>query len=192
MPSEVRRDLDASKSAFEALVWPAIAPLCGGGDLVHLEGSSHRTDRDLDTLAGIDGYQRITARGMRGIASRVQPVSRPWDTFTIRLARKNGSATEYAKRLAAITEANGWLYAHITVQAYITKDRRELLAAAAVRTSDLMHHAERCRAEHGWSQRNEGGCYKDETGNAIFLVVPWAHLVADGILVKRTTSDISW
>lgn len=183
-------DLKQSRTSFEKVVWPAIASRCGGGELIHLEGSTYKTDRDLDVLAGIDGYQRHTDKGLRGIASRVQPIrspSAPWNTFTIRYARDSGSLTEYDKRLAAIenTEA-GWLYAHLTVQAYIETETRALLSAAVVRTRDLFLHLKTCDFEDNPPRGSR--CYIKRTGQrglggAVFVVAPWAHLKECGIRV---------
>jgi hypothetical protein len=189
---EWRADLGRSRSAFFDLVWPAVSAACGGGELVQIEGSPHNTDRDLDTLAGIDAYQRRTDKGMRGIASRVQAdPGGPWNTFTIRTRRDSGSPTEYEKRLSAVRDGGGWLYAHLTVQAYLSTDLTRLLSSAVVRTSDLFVHAESCRHGPGWSETKCGRCYvqrtsrrDDPNGNAEFLVIPWKHLLECGIQVK--------
>lgn len=186
-----RDDLEKSRNIFEKVVWPKIAPLCGGGDLIHLEGSDHQTDRDLDIFAGIDGYQRHIDKGLRGIASRVQPIwplRRPWNTFTIRYARDSGTLTEYEKRLTAIeSTGNGWLYAHLTVQAYIRTGTAALLSVAVVKTCDLFLHLKTCDFEHNPSRGSQ--CYLDRTGlhgagGAVFVVAPWAHLKICGIKLK--------
>ena len=183
---EWRSDLERSRQAFVQIVWPAVSHFCGCGELVQLEGSPHRTDRDLDTLAGIDAYQRRTDKGMRGIASRVQmDPGGAWNTFTVRLRRDSGATTEYEKRLSAVRDCGGWLYAHLTVQAYLSPDGGTLLSAAVVRTADIMEHAEACRREVGWSPTRGEHCYlgrttrgTDPRGNAEFLVIPWTHLLA--------------
>lgn len=194
MPGEVRRDLERSQSALTGVVWPAVAHFCGGGELVSVEGSPIATHLALDMLAGIDGYQRHTDRGLRGVASRVQPIwrwVRPWDTFTIRLSRISGAETEYVKRLFAIENpCGGWMYAHLTIQAYVCRETGALLSAAVVRTKDLFLHAKECREAHGWNGKSAGACYTNSTNNARFVVVPWEHLQASGVAVKMVRADV--
>jgi len=181
--------MDRSRSAFEAVVWPAVAPFCGGGELVHLEGSKHRTDVDLDILAGIDGYQRLTGKGLRGIAARVQPVSsRPWQTTTVRYRRESGADTEFEKRLLAIQNPGaGWMYAHLSVHAYVSSADGRLLSAAMIRTEDLILHLVGCGFETRTRRTSDGGCFLDvcRDGGSQFVVCPWDHLESSGVRVKR-------
>jgi hypothetical protein len=152
--TDVARDLAKSSDAFGHLV-------CGG-EYVPVESVE---GRDLDALAGIDGWQvRRDLGRMRGLACRVQWTERPFDTFTIRLARSSGAETEYAKRLDAIQSPDGWLYPALTVQAYVSPSQRMLLSAAAVPTRDLYEvSGPRLIRRNGTD------------GNA-FVVVPWTEL----------------
>ncbi|WP_233867220.1 hypothetical protein [Paraburkholderia adhaesiva] len=181
MTPDVAHDLSRSARVFSAVVWPIVAPACGGGELVPVEAVSG-TDLAwrLDALAGIDAWQTREDGAMRGIASRVQwmrPDQTPWDTFTIRFERASGSATEFAKRLYAIGHPEqGWLYPALTVQAYVGMEDERLLSWAAVHTRDLYTRAQVLMrqgigtlpcydARRGYGQQ----C----TTNAAFLALAW-------------------
>src|SRR5437762_25013 len=74
---------------------------------------------------------------LRGIASRIQ-YGRSYPTFTLRYKRSSGAATEFEKRLYAIRHgAQGYIYPHLTIQAYISRPSGRLLAAAVTETSSL-------------------------------------------------------
>ena len=189
MRSDVRRDLSWSAAAFLSLVWPVVSKGCGGGELVPVENA---TDDDmaaqLDMLAGIDAWQMHSEKGLRGIASRVQE-GKAWDTFTIRYARANGQETEYAKRIRALDEVEqGWLYPHLTIQAYVNDEHSELLSCAVVRTCDLFRAAQHAEAEgipdareifdHGHT------IYLNRAyDNNEFIVVPWDMLQTNGVKI---------
>ena len=118
---------------------------------------------------------------MRGLASRVQPTDRPWNTFSIRYSRRNGSETEYAKRMQAIRERErGWLLPALTVQAYVTKDRAQLLSACVVGTVSLFEFLQE-------QMTHAGDCCVElkTTGSdgARFLAVKWSALRAAGIKI---------
>lgn len=179
MRNEVSYDLGWSAKAFLSLVWPVIRPALGGGQLMPVEGVATKPMQvALDTLAGIDAWHiGNNGLGIRGIASRVQADTRAWDTFTIRYRRASGAETEYTKRLAAMDSTKGWLYPHITIQAYLSHDKQQLLSCAVIRTEDLFRYA---AAELG---RDRGRVYMQTVhsdGNT-FIVVPWGSLRADGI-----------
>lgn len=193
MREDVKRDLEASKSDFLDVVWPAIKQWCGKGELVPCEGEvSDRLKTQFDTLAGVDAWQIIDGVGMRGIASRVQPVAsgRPWNTYTIRTARPSGAPTEYEKRLDAIKSDRGLLYPALTVQAYVVKTivdyktkktAATLESVAVVKTKDLFLYVEKNRAK-----------YRDRSvhdGSAKFIAIPWADLERDKVDVKIFVAD---
>lgn len=143
---DVARDLSASASDFERIVWPAIKPLFGHGRMVSIEcATSKGLTRDFDVLAGIDGWHMLDDKGvMRGVASRVQWGDKSWRTFSIRRERPNGSRTEMEKRLYAIDNPeHNWLIPALTVQAYLTKPKPggALIEAAVIRTRDLYRFA---------------------------------------------------
>jgi len=168
MHRNVQHDLSDSAFEFQRLVWPAIQSFCGGGDIVPVEAiEAEGFAKQLDVMSGIDVWQIHRDRGMRGIASRVQwddgRPQFPYRTFTVRKRRFNGSDTEYAKRVRSLNVRGGWLYPHLTCQAYIGLPRRSgaLLAAAVVKTQDLIEMI------------GDGRCHVKPTSNADFWVVDW-------------------
>ncbi len=159
MRADVHRDLTASSRVFVDVVWPAIASIVGGGELKPVEGNAERgLEKDLDILAGIDGFQMLNSLGvMRSIATRVQwiaPQSSAYRTFTIRKSRPNGARTEMEKRLHAIEHRDlGYLYPHLTIQAYVRESTEELLSVGIIRTVDLFM----CVREHPSSETKRAG-----------------------------------
>lgn len=143
MRCNVRTDLNDSSRAFLAVVWPKIKTACGDGDIRPVEVLDDiEIAKQLDTLAGIDVWQTKEGIGVRGIASRVQFGDKAWNTFTIRLARQSGIATEYEKRLDAI-KTGRFIYPYLTVQAYVTaRDNPALLSCAVCKTEDLYRFIE--------------------------------------------------
>lgn len=143
--------LSKSASDFVNIVWPAVKglPLIGGGQLQPVEVSSDAEfAKTLDMLAGIDAWQVLTSPvAMRGLASRVQ-WGQARNTFTVRIALPSGAETEYHKRIRALdNQEQGYLYPHLTVQAYIDQVGGTLLSAAVVRTADLFVRPARA---HSW------------------------------------------
>lgn len=155
MSGEWRKDLSVSAKAFKHIVWPAIRASCDGGELMPVEAEANEgLKNDLDVLAGIDGFQMVRESGrMRGIASRIQSMekaktNRPYNSFTLRLERASGTKTEVEKRLEAIAgKDRGWLFPHLTVQAYVSAWDGDLLSAAVVKTEDLFAYLKVWRHE---------------------------------------------
>lgn len=141
MRADVERDMRKSKSLFESLVWPAIGPRIGGGEVISMELSADSELRTLfDATSGIDAWQISTEGGMYAIASRVQPYGRDWSTFTVRLTRKSGAKTEWEKLRDACYSRDGRAHPQWFVQAYTSRDGAELLSCAAVRAAELVSH----------------------------------------------------
>ena len=169
MRETVRQDLSRSAAAFRNIVWPQIAMWFGGGHLETVEAvTASQMAKDLDILAGIDAWHIDGA--VRGIASRIQ-YGIPYNTFTVRMKRSSGIETEYAKRLQAIESDNGWLYPHITVQAYIDHDI--LLSAAACRTADLIRYIRDNLSSIKMKSATDNG------NSAEFAIVTWEDLKQD-------------
>src|SRR2546430_16705931 len=118
MREEVQHDLNESAADFVHVVWPKVAPLCGGGVLYPIE-MAHGLGwiATLDACSGIDAFQMLPSGNvLRGIASRIQ-YGRSYPTFTLRYKRSSGAATEFEKRLYAIRHgAQGYIYPHLTIQ----------------------------------------------------------------------------
>src|SRR5690606_11157248 len=106
------------------------------GRLVSVELEGGRLAEFLDKYSGIDAVH-IFGDKVRGVAVRVQ-WDRNYKTFTIRYKRASGTPTEFAKRMEAIYTHDGWLYPHLTIQAYAEKrEGGRLLSYAVVSTDDL-------------------------------------------------------
>jgi hypothetical protein len=175
MQLNVANDLSDSAFDFERVVAPAILPLLGGGELVSTESvTAEGFQKDLDTLAGIDGWHLIKGKSLvRGLASRVQWCDKAWKTFTVRLSRDSGAETEFSKRLRAIENPDtGYLYPHLTIQAYIESPRRggQLLGAGIVKTKDLITLCDRLIRE---GDQNSPLWGIRRTSNAEFIWVSW-------------------
>lgn len=130
--------LNDSNKAFINLVWPVIKNVCDGGEIKPVEIiRDNDIAKDLDVLCGIDIWQKISDKGVRGIASRVQFTNKPWNTFTVRKYRKSGHKTEYHKRLEAINSNGKYIYPYLTCQAYVSLDKLHLLSCGVARTKDI-------------------------------------------------------
>lgn len=145
MQTDVSKTLSRSAQDFKDIVWPqvSILPLLNGGTLHQIENVADQDFKlKLDILAGIDAWQVLhTPSAMCGIASRVQ-----WgicrDSFSIRTYLPSGNETEFQKRLRAIENIDdGHLFPHLTVQAYLDRHQGHLIAAAVIRTKDLIKKA---------------------------------------------------
>lgn len=169
-------DLTRSAALFKDVVWPVIK--CRfGGELVPVESV---TDSDMasmiDRRSGIDAWHLSDSDRIRGIASRVQFGRKAWNTFTVRRSRDTGSQTEYEKRRRDIASNQGWLYPHLTVQAFIDDSGEEpkFLAAAASTTETII---QTCDAiEDGKISPPNGGIRRAQ--NATFFWVSWGFLIS--------------
>lgn len=196
--ASVAKDLSDSAFDMQRLVWPAMASWCGGGEFYPVESKADISlAQDLDVLAGIDGFQKRYTQGViRGIASRIQWGDRDWHTFTLRLSRSSGKDTEIKKRLFALAHRDeGYLYPHITVQAYITKRRSgDLLSIAIAHTRELIPWAYKTYSSLGLIARrsayNSTGVWEKESYDtdgswAKFLCVDWDKYEEAGYFIKQ-------
>jgi len=181
MRSDVHRDLTDSSRVFLD-VWPVIAPMIGGGQLKPVEGNAEKgLEQNLDILAGIDGFQLLERQGvMRSIATRVQwipPQRSAYRTFTIRKSRPNGAKTELEKRLHSIEYRDlGYLYPHLTIQAYVRESTEELLSVGIIRTIDLFA----CVRDHPSNETNRAG-----NGGEVFEIYRFDYLRRHGFPVHE-------
>src|SRR5216110_2210489 len=184
MREEVQHDLNESASDFVHVVWPAVSPLCGGGVLYPVEAARPLGwIVALDACSGIYAFQMLPSGNMRCIASRIQ-YGHYYPTFTLRYKRSSGAVTEFEKRLYALRHvAQGYIYPHLTIQAYMSRPKVQLLAAAVTETSSLYLYAERYREDRSrvYEQRNTSD------GNS-FLVVPWKPYQKAGHSLKTLLS----
>lgn len=131
-----------SSSAFIHWVWPEIRKGIGGGELIPVEGvTTDEMSQKFDTISGIDFWQMMgDEKGIRGIASRCQPIGKNYHTFTIRKSLRSGRETEFHKRMRAIDgDIEGLLYPAITVQAYLDSYDGPALSIGYIKTRDLFH-----------------------------------------------------
>lgn len=172
-----------SASAFLGIVWPVVRGKIGGGELMPVEGhASDAMKKSLDVLAGIDAWQMLGNRqGMRGIASRVQPSGKNWGTFTIRYKLASGADTEFQKRRHAIESAEGLLFPHLTIQAYLSEGyAAPVHGVGIIRTHDLIIAA----MDYDWPVRTCG-----QDGNQ-FMFLSWAKLRGIGCDVITIPEDM--
>ena len=182
MNRSVATSLSVSSADFRNLVWPAIRPMLGGGEIEAVEAvTAEQTTERLDWLAGIDAWHYLADDGgMRGIASRVQWLDPrwiarwPWRTFTVRRSLPSGRPTEYDKRLAALRQSHlGLLSPHLTVQAYVRdKGVGPVDCVGIVRTCDLIEYIENANPRVN----------RAATGQT-FFVVRWDDLTNAGVRV---------
>lgn len=169
--------LTKSSELFEKLLKKELIKVLGG-EFEVVEGVTvDWFKKQLDMISGIDVWHIDDAKGIRGIASRIQSDGVNWHTFTVRKSRDNGSKTEYEKKCKAIE--SGYLYPYLTTQAYATKDD-VLLSFAIARTKDIF-------------KMISGGYYKtqhtkkDQIGQAGFYAVDWYEMkdFGFGIFIKE-------
>jgi hypothetical protein len=145
------RQFRESTTTFNALVAPKLKSWFGALKVISIEERSQdKLCQYLDMFAGIDAYliRKISAGPdigrydvMQAIASRIQPVRKPYDTFTVRVwRRKSGWGTELVKRLLALDRVEGGAsHPHLTCQAYVNPERSRLLSLGVVETRPLIY-----------------------------------------------------
>lgn len=127
-------DMKAANSLFSTFIAEISSELKGRLISTELEGG--RLADIFDKYAGIDAVH-VWGDKVRGVAVRVQ-WGVNYKTFTIRYRRASGAPTEFEKRVEAIRSQDGWLYPHLTIQAYADKrDGGSLLSYAVISTDDL-------------------------------------------------------
>ena len=177
-------DLEASSAAFLRVVWPAIQGKFGGGAVVPVESVADKGMATLlDQYSGIDAWHLSDGKQIRGISSRVQ-WGTPWNTFTVRLSRDSGAKTEYEKRKHDIYSGSGWLYPHLTVQAFVGGDKTQegpLLSAAIIKTKSLIDACDQVIS--GGVDPKLAGIRR--TGNAQFIWCGWDWLEKSGFEIKQ-------
>lgn len=181
--SDFKSDLKDSAAAFLRVVWPAMKNMVGGGKIIPIESVTDDSMTEmLDRYSGIDAWHLSDGQQMRGVASRVQ-WGNAWNTFTVRYTRDSGAKTEYEKRKFDIESNAGWLYPHLTVQAFIggkKGENGELLSVAVIKTKSLI---DACGAIlDGGIDPRFGGIRR--TGNAVFIWASWGWLKRCGYEIK--------
>jgi len=202
MNDDVYRKMRESSRSFLDVVWPACSSALGGGEVIPVEctGSEGWSDK-LDILAGIDLWQVVgNGMGLRGIASRVQPVHRPWGTFTIRQTGKNGddTVTEWQKRqYALVYRDEGVLSPHYTIHAYTRKDDGSLISASIVETNALVRYVLASFGRYGEpaveSMNPDGVGRRHNTQDGrVFIYARWSSMQQSGVDVKIVDGQLSF
>jgi len=190
MRPDVERDLKASSKVFAQLTWPAISPICSGGRLIPVEGSTTSELQNLlDQRAGIDGWQVFKVEQhdvIRSIASRVQWSAESWRSFTLRYQRNNGSLTEVAKWLFSYDHPDYDLsHPALVVQSYTSLPRGSvdgpLLEAAVMRWHDLVTFMKSHPPEKRLKKNPEDG--------TLFAPYWWEELRRAGLQIGVVTGD---
>lgn len=157
---------------------PIILDLLKGDDLLPVECEDNKVLQMLDRTCGIDYYHVFEKYGFAwGIGSRVQPIdpgTKPWNTFTVRLDRESGAMTEYQKRKRAIER--GGTYPYLTLQLYVSSLDDGVLSLGIARTQDIIEFIDR-----GLAFKQHTRC--DKIGQASFYVVRWEAMVGYGYKV---------
>jgi len=182
--SDFKSDLEASSNDFLRVVWPAIKSSVGGGEIVPVESVADKGMATmLDQRSGIDAWHLSKDKQVRGVASRVQWTHKPWNTFTVRYTRDSGAKTEFEKRKHDIASGAGWLYPHLTVQAFIEGSKAssgDLMSVAVIKTKSLIDACEQIL--EGSVDKKDGGVRR--TSNAAFIWASWGWLKRSGYEIK--------
>ncbi len=145
-------------------------------EIYSVETDTSKISNLLDVYGGCD-LILLDKRNytISGVASRIQIVDEPYDTFTVRLQRDSGSPTEFEKRTFAMS--NECIYPKFTFQAYASKEDFRLLSMAVIRTQDLYKFIEK-----NCPQVKHTG--ENQIGQAIFIPCKWQDLRAAGFAVS--------
>ncbi|GAG54689.1 unnamed protein product, partial [marine sediment metagenome] len=154
---------------FKNIVWPVFSEWLGGGKIIPIETiMDSKFCELLDMTAGIDAWQIINFKGIRGIASRIQWGKTNWRSWTIRYEKKSGYDTEF-QRLT--NNDKTLLKATYHIQAYIDKKRGKLLGAACIKTEDLIDML---------NKDIYGILLKNPQDNTLFIPVWWSSAKRNG------------
>jgi hypothetical protein len=138
-----------SHKYFMDKVWPneMFKKLVGGGELSPCELHENEIVACNDFEIGIDYYQRGNVNELNPITQQIENIKlvntwsvrvRPnvnWLSFTIRLGKENGNASEFMKRMYA--SINGYARSNYIIQVHIVSD--QLMSAAIVNT-DMFYY----------------------------------------------------
>lgn len=175
-----RQALEQSARDFQGVVWPTLREIIGGGELRSCETSGGDVGSDFDREAGIDWYQVVRERPLRGIASRVQWKIRPghpkpawfgppWNTFSIREKTAFGNHwTELAKRLDALD--GGGLMPSLVVQAYLEQFGGAIQSIGVVNARSLYEYVRDC---HVAGREFD---LRENTDGSRFIAVPFKEI----------------
>ena len=175
---EIEDRISELSTIFEHTLWPIVKRYVGGGRVLVTEvhaGDSMRAA--LDVCAGIDAFQ-VNDTGVRAIASRIQQ-GRDYRSYTIRTRSRGGNETEIDKRTRATQSNDGYMYPHLTIQAYMSAGYTlPVLSIGIVRTRDLYH----ALSLRDWPRRRN-------SDGSEFVFLHWDELTESGIKVVQIAGD---
>jgi len=174
--AEVAKDMRRSQVAFLGHVWPVVADLIGGGEVISMESSDDRLRRLFDSTSGIDAWQYRDGVGMWGIASRVQPIGRDYSSFTVRDRRRSGARTEFEKLWEAVNADDGRVAPYWFVQAYMNTESTSLLSVGVARMRSVL---EFIRID--CDEQDKRTCHD---GSSSFFVARWDRMMSLGFDVQ--------
>lgn len=175
MAGTFNQAMNGTESDFDKFVKPVI-PYMFNGNLIPVEGDTGNIAKILDTQCGIDYILDYNGL-LYGVASRIQRVEggrRPWNTFSVRNERDNGTTTEYEKRIKNIFGQS--IYPKITYQAYVSSDGK-LQSMAVGFTEDIIA----CCALGKYTMRHTGSA---QVGQASFMAVDWNVMRRSGYTLR--------
>lgn len=181
MHAEVASYMSRSATTFIDLVKPLLTGHQSINDVLLVENETTDAMRVLlDVHAGIDAWA-VMDKGLRGIASRIQPTGKNWRTFTVRKSRASGVETEFEKRDKAIR--CGYVYPYYTMQVYTDMGSTMILGLAVCKTVDLIALVQ------------DGVCYENRTGSAqvgqaSFYVVRWQDFIDNGKWLYEMSAEV--
>lgn len=158
----IDKNIADSARDFKNIVWPEVAEWLGSGELIPAESvTDSYFCKILDMYSGIDAWQVVNNKGIRGIASRVQWGEINWKTWTIRYEKQSGAKTEYHRLMNLDTTL---LKPSYHIQAYINKKGGELMGVACIKTEDLISML---------TSKDYGSSRPNPEDGTLFLPVYW-------------------
>lgn len=115
---ELDDDLSWSAETF-VKTWPLIHEACGctNSALIPIENVNRGPLNALDLTSGIDYMATTMHGGLTSIAARVQRPPHLYASFTVRLSRRTGTPTEWAKRVRSFKYDE--VLPNLTAQIYV-------------------------------------------------------------------------
>lgn len=184
----VEREMRLSASNVRNIVWPIVAPMLGGGELLSVEEEKDsKLARELDRIAGIDFFQVRREEGMRAIMCR-NKYGKNYQAFDIRVACGDSENSQLLKLLRILNKDPSLIFPHLNIQAYLTKrEGGQLIEVGIVELVPFVEYLEERLAEYLDEKRSSNlrviSNYKSAGDSNPFIVIPWKELQNAGIEV---------
>jgi len=151
---------------FNKLIIPLMKEKNPDWSVKTLEGDKNEISRLLDVNCGID-FVMWKNEKVVGCSNRIQITDKPYNTFTVRLSRDNGTDTEFKKRLN-VSDGDIFIKAGLIMQSYVSNDG-QLLSSAIMRISSLWDYINKYPPKINHTS-------SDQIGQASFYVCDWADI----------------